>query len=918
MKKIKLLFTALLSLPTLLNAAPKTWVGATNDLGTAANWSPAGVPGATDTGIFTAAGNHSPELSSLSPTSSITVSGFLFNDTITPYTITVTDPGAGTADLNFSGSGVTNLAGLVETFQTTGEDTTINFRNSASADTGSTGLTTYNINGGSFAILNFFDTSGASNANINGLGSTFVIFNDSSKSESAQIHLEDFAALDFYNTSIAGSSASGFQTTITGTDSSFVQFNDTSDPNNAIINLHDTSSVEFATTAAGTKGGPLVTLFDSATMTVTNSVRLRSLNSDSTSTTVSLGTQTLTMHEAAGMNDVYAGAITGTGTLRMDAVNQSGTLTLTGVQNPVNTWDADVLRGTLIGNTDNLNRTISVSSPGVVEFNQQSNGTFTGSITGDGTLIKAGPANLVIGSDNSAFAGTTKIVAGNLVLNNQLGGTIKVFSILSGTGIANGTVIVKNGGVITPANFNIGTLTVGDYIHQDNGYYYAQVRGSGASDLIHATSFQTNGNGTATLHGGTVFAASANGTFLVDHKYTIVTADGGVFGKYARAQTDINPYLAPRLVYDPHHVYLILGTDFESQAQTHNQRKVSEQIDSIEEPGKKLQEFLHLLLGLTPSELRQAFDELSGVQYAAMFPSYQKANERFIRDVRLGVNTCDNCRCGCGYELWGDIEYGRSYTKGDSNAHGYKEQNINGFLASNMQFNSNFSLGAGIFYENDIIRFNLNGKDRSNIILGSIYSRIKACEYYLFLDFVGGYSHHNVRRHIDIAEFSSVTKAHPKIYNATGYAELGVDLNWCGACLQPFVAGEFGYYHLNQFKENDGEPVGLKGKNQNYRSYDSYVGLRARTPLGCGFSFIAEGAWQHRYHTNANQIKLEFQRFGEEFTIWGPKQTQDAIVGSLVLSAPISNIMTVFVDAYGEKWKNYSTYSFGIGLDLNW
>lgn len=923
-KQLFILFASMqLVLPLSMHGATKTWVGATSDLKAPANWSLAGAPGISDSAVFTTTGTHATTLQAVSPNgSNMSVLDFTFIDPATPYTVTLDGNGGGTATLDFYGNGVDNQTNQIQTFNLINTDDTITFHNSSSADKNFSGLATYNLNVSADSFLKFTDSSGASNANINTTQPANIAFDTNAKSESAKFNLQNVANLKFFNNSICGSTASGFQTTINAFDTVSIEFDDTSDPNNAIINLHDSSTLLFNTTGVVGHGGPLLTLSESAAVTLTQPIQIRSLNSSSATTSVDIGTDSLTLHEAAGMHDVYSGAIKGTGTLIMNAANKNGSLELTSSQDPLDTWDANVLQGTLIGNTTNLNRAISVTDPGIVVFNQQSNGTFNESITGNGTLIKAGVANLVIASDNSSFDGTTKIFNGNLVLNGQLGGTIKVFSVLSGSGIANGTVIVKNGGIISPGNFHVGTLTAGDYINQPNGVYYTQVRGNGTSDLIHVTSSGTNGTGKATLNGGTVFATSGNGTFLIDTPYTIVTANGGVSGTYTRAITDINAYLDPRLRYDAKHVYLILGTDFEAYGDTDNQRNTAEQIDSIRNPSEELQAFLQGLITLTPSQLRDALDELSGVQYASLFPTLQQASERFYRGInlpiRLGQCGCNPDPCQC-VEVWGDIQYGRSCTKKDSNAHGYKGQNISGFIASQVKASPCVNLGAALFYENDIIRSNLNGKTRMDTVMGSLFGSVQACNCYFLTDFIGGYSHNNVSRHIDFSDVDINPRGHPRIYNFTSYTEVGCTTPscWC-MCWQPFIGAELGYYHLNKFKEGSGNPVGLEGKSQDYKSCDSFVGVRLKTAGIWGVDFAAEVSWQHRYNTSGNKIKLEFQDFGDAFNIKGPKQTRDAVVLSLLSSFNICNDIRILAEAYGEKWEKYGNYSFGLGLDVKW
>lgn len=54
----------------------------------------------------------------------------------------------------------------------------------------------------------------------------------------------------------------------------------------------------------------------------------------------------------------------------------------------------------------------------MLEFNLAANETISGQITGNGTFIKSGEADLTLTGDNSAFSGTTSINEGKLVYIN--------------------------------------------------------------------------------------------------------------------------------------------------------------------------------------------------------------------------------------------------------------------------------------------------------------------------------------------------------------------------------------------------------------------------------------------------------------------------------------------------------------------
>jgi outer membrane autotransporter protein len=307
-------------------------------------------------------------------------------------------------------------------------------------------------------------------------------------------------------------------------------------------------------------------------------------------------------------NGTYAGQMSGTGSL----VKIGGaTIILTGS----NSYSGGTLVGSgiLQGNTTSLRG--NISNQAALVFDQAATGTYTGAMSGAGTLTKTGAGNLILTGANT-YNGATAVNAGTLSVNGSISNsavTVNNGGTLGGSGTL-GTTSILGGGVLAPGN-SIGTLTVnGNLSFAAGSIYRVEVDAAGANDRINAT-------GTATVNGGTVDVQAGAGTYQASTQYTILNAAGGRTGNFAGVTSNL-AFLTPTLGYDANNVFLTLARNdisFSAVAATPNQIATSTALQNANAGATgDMSTVQTALTGLSAAQARAAYDSASGSGIVAL------------------------------------------------------------------------------------------------------------------------------------------------------------------------------------------------------------------------------------------------------------------------------------------------------------
>ncbi|WP_456713879.1 autotransporter outer membrane beta-barrel domain-containing protein [Bradyrhizobium sp. USDA 4353] len=256
----------------------------------------------------------------------------------------------------------------------------------------------------------------------------------------------------------------------------------------------------------------------------------------------------------SGTNTYTGPTIVDGGTLRAGAAGAFAPLSSVAVDNG-STLDLNGFNQTIASLTGG--GAVLLGAGTLTSGGDNSNTTYTGTISGSGGFTKVGSGRMTLTGTNN-YSGTTIINGGVLdvegAITNTSGVTVNSGGTLMGAGLVDPpmTVSINNGGTLAPGNGSAGSSMsiVGNLAFQSGAYYMVQ--------LSPTTASFASVTGSATLGGATVNAVFGAGGY-VDKRYTILTTGSGISGSFgAVVKTNLPSGFKTSLSYDANNVYLDL------------------------------------------------------------------------------------------------------------------------------------------------------------------------------------------------------------------------------------------------------------------------------------------------------------------------------------------------------------------------
>jgi outer membrane autotransporter protein len=593
----------------------------------------------------------------------------------------------------------------------------------------------------------------------------------------------------------------------------------------------------------------------------------------------------------------FAGAISGSGRVVQAG---SGTLVLTGA----NTYSGGTLvsDGTLAGDTGNLRGAIENNA--TLVFMQAGDGTFDGTLSGHGTLLKSGAGTLTVDGAN-AFAGSTRVLAGTLVVGDDshagatLGGTVTVAAgaTLGGIGTLGDLDLA---GTLSPGN-SVGTLHVsGDATFRQGASLRIDATPDGHADQLAAS-------GKVTLLGGSALVLAQSGDWAPRTDYTIVTAAGGVSGRFASASASL-AFLTPVLSYSAHAVSLSLQRNevgFADVGVTPNQRAVAHGAESLGE-GTPVYD---ALVKLDAPQARRAFDQLSGEIYPGTLAALVE-DGRYVRDavnrhlLGQGEGTEGSTASGTGAWLssWG--HWGRD--SGDGNAAALRANGSGLLLGVDRTVGADGRLGLLLGKGQNSLDVDQRASSahvRSHHL--GVYGDTAFDALHLRAAAIHAWQDVDTRRTVAFSGFDEQLTSRRHVRLDQAYLEAGYGFaSPQGHQLEAFANVARTQLHADAVRESGGQAA-LAVAAADPSVNNATVGVRDTFTSTSGGQLHASLAWQQSWGDVTPVASMRFVTGGGDFAIAGVPLARHALLANLGMEFPLARNLTIDASYLGQFATRY-------------
>lgn len=563
-----------------------------------------------------------------------------------------------------------------------------------------------------------------------------------------------------------------------------------------------------------------------------------------------------------------------------------------------------IAEGTIQGDSSSLQG--AITNHASLTFNQASDGIFAGTITGEGSVTKAGAGTLVF-NDANALTGTTTVTGGSLVVGDDshagasLGGNVVVDagSTIGGVGSIGGLDLA---GTLSPGN-SIGSLHItGDASFEKGSTFQVEVTPDGQNDRLDVA-------GKVTILGGSALVLGQAGNWAPRTDYTIIDAGQGVTGQFDSVAANL-AFLTPTLSYGANAVTLTLlrnSVDFTTAAQTPNQRATAGAAEALG-AGQAVYDAIEKLDATTA---RGAFDKLSGEIHASTRTALID-DSRYVREAinrhLLGLDDGAHGDTASGSSVWTSVIGHWGDHDGDSNVARMQANGSGMLVGADTGVGSDARLGAVVGHSQSSVQ--LDGRASSAHVTADQLGFYGSTSFGA-LDLRAGaaYAWQDVdtSRRVAFGDFSESLGSRGHARTGQVYVEGGYRFTSdSGNQFEPFLNAAHVQLHTDSVNESGG--AAALGTDSDSSSVNTAtLGLRDAYQLtGSAIHVHGSLGWQKAWGDLAPVSSMHFAG-GDAFAISGVPVARHALVADTGLSfrvAAHTDVDASYVGQFGGDAKD--------------
>lgn len=580
----------------------------------------------------------------------------------------------------------------------------------------------------------------------------------------------------------------------------------------------------------------------------------------------------------------FAGNITGSGALIKTG---AGALTLDGVNAYLG--GTTIAAGTLVGDTDSLQG--NIANNGALVFQQTTNGTYAGTLSGTGSLLKDGVGTLLVTANSSGFTGPTTVAAGTLSVGNPanpgaaLGGPVTVGpgGTLTGSGSIGG---LTSGGTVVIGG-TTGTISVGGNATLGNGSTLQVTPGAGGA----VTPISVGG--AATLAPGSTLQLVRATDLPLFTEIPVINAASGLTGQFTNVVSDY-AFVEPNVSTSATALSVSFGRNTVGMVDAvtvPNQQAAAAAVDGLPTTNPVYQAVVRL--PDDPQAISTAFASLSGESHASTATAL--LDSRFLlsgvgnhlrgdsQDARVGDTT-----------VWITGRSLPNRVDGNANAASVRRED-NGIMAgAERRIGERSVLGIAVGNQ-DIETRSRESFDRSDIdgTHAGIYGQADWSAFALqaSIDYAD-YSVDSTRRVMLPGVLEERLSSNYDAKAITVSLEAAWNLRTGNAVYSPFIAADYTHLKTDGFNERGGI-AGLSVGSAKDEYTTSTVGVRGRWQLGQAAGLYASVGWRHAFGDRAVERSAGFIGTGSQFSVQSVTLAKNAVVGELgvsLITSPASRL----------------------------